>query len=166
MTTAVLRNTKDADEEMPQVLAYAPSMDGVPARPHVARMTAGIPLPQMSPAKHPVAEADPVPVAAPAVSVHDIYQRLPAAALTMTKLDTQGLRLWSAWASTREKRYALMTMPDFGQTPSLLDKPTVTYAQGFGASPYGPMRTDSFAGALVQPPSVVDLTTNQVVAAQ
>jgi hypothetical protein len=143
-------------------------MDGVPAKPHVARMTAGVPLPQVSPARHPIAavEADPAPLAAPSVSVHDIYQRLPAAALTMTKLDTQGLRLWSASASTREKRYALMTMPDFGQTPSLLDKPTVTYAQGFGAAPYGSMRTDSFAGPLVQPPSVVDLATNQVVAAQ
>lgn len=168
MTTAVLRKTNDADAEVPQVLAYASPMDGVPVRPRIARMTAGVPLPQVSPARHPVAEAeaDPAPVAAPAVSVHDIYQRLPTAALTMTKLDTQGLRLWSASASTREKRYALMTMPDFGQTPSLLDKPTVTYAAGFGASPYGAMRTDSFAGALVQPPSVVDLATNAVVATQ
>jgi uncharacterized protein YcbK (DUF882 family) len=168
MTTAVLRKTNDADDSIPQVLAYAPAMDGVPEKPHVARMTAGIPLPQASPARHPVAAAvaDPAPPAAPAVSVHDVYQRLPAAALTMTKLDTQGLRLWSASASTREKRYALLTMPDFGQTPSLLDKPTVTYAEGFGASPYGSMRTDSFAGALVEPPSVVDLSTNQIVAAQ
>jgi uncharacterized protein YcbK (DUF882 family) len=168
MTTAVLRQTNDADQALPEVLAYAPTMDGVPAKPHVARMTGGIPLPQVSPARHPVAEAaaDPAPVAEPVASLHDIYQRLPGATLTMTKLDTQGLRLWSASASTREKRYALMTMPDFGQMPSLLDKPTVSYAAGFGASPYGAMRTDSFAGALVQPPSVVDLTTNQVVATQ
>jgi hypothetical protein len=143
-------------------------MDGVPVKPHVARMTGGIPLPLANPAKHPVAEAedDAAPVAVQAVSVHDIYQRLPSAALTMTKLDTQGLRLWSASASTREKRYALMTMPDFGQMPSLLDKPTVTYATGFGASPYEGLRTDRFAGPLVQPPSVVDLTTNAVVATQ
>lgn len=166
MTSAVLRKTNDADPALPEVLAYASPMDGAPVQPRVARMTAGIPLPQANPAKHPVAEAVAAPVAAPGPSVHDVYGRLPAAALTMTKLDTQGLRLWSASASTREKRYALLTMPDFGQSPSLLDKPTVTYAAGFGASPYGAMRTNSFAGQLVQPPSVVDLTTNQVVAAQ
>jgi len=169
MTTAVLRKTNDADPSMPEVLAYASPMDGAPVKPHVARMTAGIPLPQVSPAHHPVAAidaAEAAPLAAPVPSVHEIYARLPAASLTMTKLDTQGLRLWSASASTREKRYALLTMPDFGQTPSLLDKPTVTYAAGFGGTPYGTMRTDSFAGQLVQPPSVVDLATDQVVAAQ
>ncbi|MEI9901558.1 MAG: hypothetical protein WDN31_17195 [Hyphomicrobium sp.] len=84
----------------------------------------------------------------------------------MTKLDTQGLRLWSASASTREKRYALLTMPDFGQLPSLLDKPVVSYAAGFGAAPYDGLRTDRFSGTLVQPPAVVDLVTSAVVASR
>ena len=66
--------------------------------------------------------------------------------------------MWIATQSTREKRYALLTMPDFSQQPSLLDKPVVTYASGFGHTPYEGLRTDRFAGQLVQPLAVVDLT--------
>ncbi len=162
MTTAVLRSSGDADKPIPQMLAYAAPMDDTAAvKPHTARMTAGLPVPQANPVRHPVA----APAAAvAAISADDIYSRLPTVELTMTKLDTQGLRLWSAPASTREKRYALLTMPDFSQLPSLLDKPVVSYAAGFASAPYDGLRTDRFSGALVQPPAVVDLTASASVA--
>jgi len=95
-----------------------------------------------------------------------LYTKLQRADLTLTALDTQGLRLWIATQSTREKRYALLTMPDFSQQPSLLDKPVVTYASGFGHTPYDGLRTDRFAGQLVQPLAVVDLTRLPTVASK
>ena len=47
-----------------------------------------------------------------------------------------------------------------------LDKPVVTYASGFGHSAYQNLRTDSFAGQLVQPLAIVDLTRLPTVAAK
>ncbi len=86
--------------------------------------------------------------------------------MTLTKLDTQGLRIWIAVQSTREKRYALFTMPDFAQMPALLDKPEVTFAARFDRAIYRGMRTDHFSGSSTQPPAVVDLTTNEILAAR
>ena len=100
------------------------------------------------------------------VDPSETYQRLAKADLTLTQLDTQGLRIWIADQSTREKRYALLTMPDFGQMPSLLEKPQATFAAGFTKVVYEGLRTDHFSGALVQPPAVVDLTMTATVAAR
>ena len=44
---------------------------------------------------------------------------MAASELTLTSLDTQGLRIWIGAQSTRQKSYALLTMPDFGQMPGL-----------------------------------------------
>jgi hypothetical protein len=93
-----------------------------------------------------------------------LHTKLVHARLTLTALDTGSLRLWMAAASTREKRYALLTLPDFGQQRSLLDKPVVALASGFGRTANEGLRTDSFAGQVIQPLAVMDLTRAPEVA--
>lgn len=167
ITTAVLR--KDGDRpsrSLPDVLAFAPSMDALPPeKPRTARASAmgGVPIPQTKPL-HSDPEAEAPAVAT--VSLESVYARLAVSELTLTALDTQGLRMWIATPSTREKRYALLTMPDFSQLPALLDKPEVAYAAGFGEAAYVGLRTDTFSGPLVEPPTVVDLTTLASIAAR
>ena len=167
MTAAAFSGSGDtpvAVGEVPPVLAYAsPEAAFVPEKPKATRNAAfGTRVP--SRAATPVTATLETPVTATLetnveVVIDDhLYAKLPRADLTLTALDTQGLRLWIATQSTREKRYALLTMPDFSQQPSLLDKPVVTYASGFGHTPYEGLRTDRFAGQLVQPLAVVDLT--------
>jgi hypothetical protein len=82
----------------------------------------------------------------------------------MTALDTQGLRLWIGPASTRQKVYALLTMPDFARAPDLMAKPTLSYGAGFGPVAYAGLRTDRFAGPLVQQPAMVDLSVEPLIA--
>jgi hypothetical protein len=89
------------------------------------------------------------------------YTKLVHADLTMTALDTESLRLWMAAPSTRDKRYALLTLPDFGQQRSLIDKPVVALASSFGRTANEGLRTDSFSGQVIQPLAVVDLTQSQ-----
>jgi hypothetical protein len=89
---------------------------------------------------------------------------MEAPPLTMTSLDTQGLRLWMSSQSTRQKTYALMTMPDFAQSPSLLTPPTVTFGAGFGRTAYTDLRTDRFSGPLVEQPAMIDVSGNTEVA--
>jgi len=95
-----------------------------------------------------------------------LYAKLLHADLTMTALDTESLRLWMAAPSTREKRYALLTLPDFGQQRSLIDKPVVALASSFGHTANEGLRTDSFSGQVIQPLAVVDLTHALAVATQ
>jgi hypothetical protein len=87
-----------------------------------------------------------------------LHAKLVHAHLTLTALDTESLRLWMAAPSTREKRYALLTVPDFGQPRSLIDKPVVAFASGFGRTANEGLRTDSFSGQVIQPLAVVDLS--------
>jgi uncharacterized protein YcbK (DUF882 family) len=172
MTAAAFSGSGDTPADVgdaPALLAYAsPDDASVPEKPKPTRNPAlGTRVPVPAPIR-----ASAGPAAAPIESnvevlVDDhLYAKLQRAELTLTALDTQGLRLWMAAPSTREKRYALLTMPDFSQQPSLLDKPVVTYASGFGHSAYQNLRTDSFAGQLVQPLAVVDLTRLPTVAAK
>ncbi len=128
----------------------------------------GVPVPQPNPLRAAAVEAvpEPEPVVAREFTPDEVYGRLPHVTLTLTKLDTQGLRLWIATQSTREKRYAIFTMPEFGQMPALLDKPEVTFAARFERVIYRGMRTDHFSGSSTQPPAVVDLTTNEILAAR
>ncbi len=73
---------------------------------------------------------------------------MSAPGLTMTALDTQGLRMWIGTASTRQKAYAVLTMPDFAAAGSeLMDKPDVALAAGFSRHAYAGLRTDRFSGA-------------------
>jgi hypothetical protein len=83
----------------------------------------------------------------------------------MTALDTQGLRLWIGSASTRQKLYALLTMPDYTHSPELMAKPTVDYGRSFGAVAYEGLRTDRFSGAAggEQQPRMVQLTVEPVL---
>ena len=71
--------------------------------------------------------------------------------LTMTALDTRSLRMWIGTASTRQKPYAVLTMPDFTTDADLMSKPDVAFAAGFGRYAYADLRTDHFSGALVEP---------------
>ncbi len=74
----------------------------------------------------------------------------------MTSLDTQGLRMWIGTTSTRQKAYAVLTMPNFGSGDDLMAKPNVVLAAGFGDSAYVGLRTDHFSGALASsPPSSI-----------
>jgi len=167
ITTAVLRKEGHSPSRpIPEVLAFAPSMDPLPSeKPRTARASAmgGVPIPQTKPLHNePEAEAPAVASA----SLESVYSRLAVSELTLTALDTQGFRMWIATPSTREKRYALLTMPDFSQLPALLDKPEVAYAAGFGEAAYVGLRTDVFSGPLVEPPTVVDLTGLATIAAR
>ncbi|MEJ0013735.1 MAG: DUF882 domain-containing protein [Bauldia sp.] len=160
ITTAVLRSSNAPVPTVPRVMAYAEAepmpLTGA-VRPKVASAFGGVPLPQLRPRPDDVGVrvAAIRPVARP---------RMDAPDLTMTSLDTQGLRMWMAPQSTRQKGYALLTMPDFGQTPGLFDKPAVTFGAGFSRTAYTDLRTDRFSGALVQQPKMVDLEAEPLIA--
>ncbi len=155
-------------DESPAVLAYASPEAGLvpekPRSPHSGEAVAhaSAPLPAHSPvAPAPINESN----AGAAIDTH-LYAKLPHADLTLTAPDTESLRLWMAAPSTREMRYALLTLPDFSQERSLLDKPAVALASSFGQTPNNGLRTDSFSGQLIQPLGVVDLTRGPTVAAR
>jgi uncharacterized protein YcbK (DUF882 family) len=163
ITTAVLRTNTDPTPLSPGVLAYAEAdMPAAPdpVRVHRASMTsAGVPLPQLRPRIATGPTGQPVTIARLAVRPH-----MEAPALMMTSLDTQGLRLWMGVQSTRQKTYALLTMPDFAQMPGLLSAPSVTFGAGFGPVAYRDLRTDRFSGPLVEQPSMVDLGDGSLIA--
>ncbi len=172
ITTAVLRGNDDRlNQAVPPVLAYAASGDKLAEDGQTTGgITAfGVPLPQPSPQHHtPTAVAARPAAHAPVRerSATVVYSQLLPADLTLTKLDTQSLRLWIATPSTREKRYALLTMPDFSRIPTLLDKPNVAFAAHFDRGSARAPRTDHFDGAVIVTPAVVDLTNNQIIAAR
>jgi uncharacterized protein YcbK (DUF882 family) len=153
ITTAVLRNNNAPDSgDMPPLLAYAPSTlpEGQPAP--------GVPLPHISPLRASAVASAP---AAPRMSTPTRPMMTPQ--LTMTALDTRSLRMWIGVASTRQKSYAVLTMPDFTTHAELMDKPDVAFAAGFGHA-YTDLRTDHFSGALVEQPAVVDLRHTAYIA--
>jgi uncharacterized protein YcbK (DUF882 family) len=157
ITTAVLRTSSDPIPTIPRVLAYA-EPEPMPsfANARTASAVGSMPLPQLRPHPGVVRIAKIRPTTA--------RPRMEAPELTMTSLDTQGLRMWMAPQSTRQKAYALLTMPDFGQMPGLMDKPAVTFGAGFGQVAYTGLRTDRFSGALVQQPAMIDLTVEPLIA--
>jgi uncharacterized protein YcbK (DUF882 family) len=154
MTTAVLRKSGDAQKPIPQIMAFASAAP----EPEERATSLGVPIPQVNPTRAVAAAPAPAPATVEEERASAAYDRLPQAKLTLTALDTQGLRLWIATQSTREKRYAMLTMPDFGREPSLLAKPQAAFASGFTHTAYPGLRTDHFAGQLVQPPAIIDLT--------
>ena len=156
ITTAVLRRSENAagTSDVPGLLAYAPAT--LPDGP----VAYGVPMPRISPLRAAAASA-PAPAAAPmAVPAHAMM----TPQLTMTSLDTRGLRMWIGTASTRQKSYAVLTMPDFTAHTDLMSKPVAAFAAGFGHSAYADLRTDHFSGPLVEQPAVVDLRTVSFVA--
>lgn len=165
ITTAVLRTSTDPQILSPGILAYADpglttaSIAAMPAPMsiHRAAMTsAGVPLPQL----RPLASAGNAPVR----TLRVVRPHMEAPPLTMTSLDTQGLRLWMSSQSTRQKAYALLTMPDFAQQPGLMTPPTVTFSAGFGRTAYTDLRTDRFSGPLVEQPAMVDVSGGAEIA--
>lgn len=159
MTTAVLRLGPSPGATIPPVMSYA-ALDPAPAaRPHQARVTAaGVPIPLVSP-RHAAANAR----LAASRSVEPLRQ-MQAPDLTLTTLDTLGLRLWIGSNSTRQRSFALLTMPDFSLTPGITDKPWVSFGHGFSRTAYADLRTDHFSGPLVLQPAVVDLAPQALVA--
>jgi hypothetical protein len=158
----VLRTSTDPIPTVPRVLAYAeaepmPLTNSV-QRPRVASAIGSVPVPALRPRAQIATDDTRV------ASIRAARPRMEAPDLTMTSLDTQGLRMWMAPASTRQKAYALMTMPDFGQMPDLFAKPTITYGAGFGQTAYSGLRTDTFSGQLVQQPKMVDLMAEPLIA--
>jgi uncharacterized protein YcbK (DUF882 family) len=162
ITTAVLRTGGEVDAPAPRVLAYAPPDQEAASRPVLRAVTAsGMPLPVLSPRRTlATAAVEPAPA-----QVIEPELQTAAPLLTMTALDTQGLRLWIGSASTRQKLYALLTMPDYTHSPELMAKPTVDYGRGFGAVAYEGLRTDRFSGAAggEQQPRMVQLTVEPVL---
>jgi hypothetical protein len=155
ITTAVLRSSNEAPiTNVPGILAYAPA--ALPAEPvrrvPITSAPGMIPMPQMNPLR--AAAAAPV-MRAPAAAVAS--RGMIAPALTMTALDTQSLRLWIGTLSTRQKFYALLTMPELGSGKNLMEKPDVAFAAGFSQTPNFGLRTDRFSGPAVVTSAVVDL---------
>ncbi len=171
VTAAVFSDAERAPS--PPVMAYAaataaiaPGDDEGAVEPASLSGDLSVPEPQLNPLRSTRSALAEPALPTPARTADEVYRRLPAAALTLTKLDTQALRLWIADQSTREKRYAVFTMPAFAEMPSLLAKPEVTFAARFDQAVYRGMRTDHFAGSTTQPPAVVDLTTYEIIAAR
>lgn len=165
MTRAVLQKENDTIRDVSPVFAYASTMAvpapvaPAPAEPRLTPAAAafGTPVPVPNPFR--TAVAAPLPLAATgSIARAAPVPRLHTEDLTLTALDTLGLRLWIASQSTRQKQYALLTMPDFSQVPSLMKKPTLAYSAGFGNTAYQGLRTDSFSGPLVRLPTLVDLS--------
>ena len=159
MTSAVLQKENGPIRDVSPVFAYASAMAvPAPVAPRITPSAAfGTPIPVPNPLR--VAVAAPLPLAATgAIARSAPARRLATEDLTLTALDTLGLRLWIASQSTRQKQYALLTMPDFSQVPSLMEKPSLAYSAGFGNSAYQGLRTDSFSGPLVRLPTLVDLS--------
>ena len=157
ITTAVLRSSNEAPiSSVPGILAYAPATLPADPAPQVRKASVGpggVPMPLLNPLRTaaPVAGR---PAAVPAAS-----RAMGAPDLTMTALDTQSLRMWIGQVSTRQKEYALLTMPDIGSGKNLMEKPAVAFAAGFGSSANFGLRTDRFSGPSVLQPTVVDLRT-------
>ena len=161
ITTAVLRRSTDPVPTVPRVMAYA--AEDMPAPLAHARMaravtSTGVPLPQLRPLRTGGVQ----PLVATRVVKPRVHMEAPV--LTLTSLDTQGLRMWIGSQSTRQKSYAILTMPDFAQMPDLMEKPAVAFGSGFGAVAYANLRTDRFSGPLVQQPAMVDLTLEPLIA--
>jgi uncharacterized protein YcbK (DUF882 family) len=165
ITTAVLTKHEGGTiRDVTPVFAYASAMEITTPPPAPAKTIVtssdGIPIPVANPL-WAVAAADPAPVQPIATGSIEprAPRQLPSEDLTLTALDTLGLRLWIGDQSTRQKQYALLTMPDFSQIPSLLDKPELAYSAGFGDLAYQGLRTDRFSGPLVQLPTMIDLSS-------
>jgi hypothetical protein len=161
ITTAVLaKHNGGTIRDVTPVFAYASAMEIATPPPQAPRKAIvssdGIPIPVANPLLTAAVPAQPVATGSiePRAPRH-----LPSEDLTLTALDTLGLRLWIGNESTRQKQYALLTMPDFSQIPSLLDKPELAYSAGFGDLAYQGLRTDRFSGPLVQLPTMIDLSS-------
>ena len=172
MTAAVMQGNSGPIRDVTPIFAYAASMEVVPPTvqkleivpapvTQVASVAAfGMPIPVANPLRTSVTAPPLAATASIAPQPQARKQRVAQSEdLTLTALDTLGLRQWIAVQSTRQKQYALLTMPDFSQTPSsMMEKPTLAYSAGFGSDVNQGLRTDRFSGPSVRLPTIVDLT--------
>jgi uncharacterized protein YcbK (DUF882 family) len=167
MTSAVMQNSSGTvrDVTPTPVFAYAAAMEAsAPTAPPQTYQATGSDSDAPVPVANPLRAVAPVAVAAAAPVRQPTAHGPQHEDLTLTALDTLGLRLWMAGQSTRQKQYAVLTMPDFSQMPSLIEKPVVAYSGGFGNDAYQGLRTDRFSGPIVRLPSMVDLQSRQRLA--
>jgi uncharacterized protein YcbK (DUF882 family) len=164
ITTAVLNRADSKIRDITPVFAYAAPMDV--STPKAAAPTQqasasafGPPIPVANPVLVSAVVERPVEQPVATGSIVPRTLRFPAEKLTLTALDTLGLRLWIGAESTRQRQYALLTMPDFSQIPTLLSKPQLAYSSGFGDLAYHGLRTDRFSGSLIQLPTMIDLSS-------
>jgi hypothetical protein len=129
--TAAVFSDEDSAEPSPTVMAYAAAakaayLEDAASKPAATADAgdAGIPDPLPNPLRDTVSALE-EPAVAPAepareMTADEVYSRLPAATLTLTKLDTQGLRSGSA-PCRPAKPYAVFTCR-LAETLALLDK--------------------------------------------
>jgi len=171
MTAAVMQDGRREIRDVTPVLAYAGPMQvtSIPpsprpeapradnSRPMKTVIIDGVPVPVANPLLA-VASAPSIPAPAPIAVAAPAPRHMVSEELTLTALDTLALRQWIGSQSTRQKSYALLSMPDFAGTPSLLKKPDIAYRSRFGDFSSQTLRTDRFSGSVAQQPPLVDLT--------
>jgi hypothetical protein len=113
-------------------------------------------------AEAPSAEETPVKTAAlpPAEQLRPLnvlQDSAPRLAFVAAQADW-GRTLWTVKASTRHRNFAELMMPDPEADPTILNAPARVVAAGFSDRPYGPLRTDHFAGVVAEPISTIDFT--------
>lgn len=160
ITSAVLNRSDGKIRDITPVFAYAAPMDvSVPQSPapiiRASVNALGAPIPVANPVRVTAVMDQPAATG----SIGSPAPRFSTEVLTLTALDTLGLRQWIASESTRQRQYALLTMPDFSRIPTLLSKPEFAYRAGFGDLAYRDLRTDRFSGPLVQLPTMIDLSS-------
>ncbi len=173
MTSAVIHRDNGAIRDVTPVFAYAATMEAsTPVAPQAPKAIGTVDFETPVPIANPLrVDATPTTLAgsapiepAPVMQASTSGRALTGEDLTLTALDTLGLRLWMARQSTRQKQYAVLTMPDFSQIPSLLEKPAMAYSNGFGNLAQQGLRTDRFSGPVVRLPAVIDLQSRQRLA--
>lgn len=162
ITTAVLSKNGGTIRDVTPLFAYAESIEII-SRPAVSKPMAsalGIPIPVANPLRAAVSRVPPTITGTVVGTPPRPSGRIPTKELTLTALDTMGLRLWIGNQSTRQRQYAVLTMPDFSQIPSLIEKPAIVYRAGFGDHGDQRLRSDRFSGTQAHQPAIIDLSSS------
>jgi len=155
ITSAVLRGESEPVAAPPPLLGYAAVDD--PARAPVPldlTLTAGVkpvPLPRLDPRRFAAAP----PTTGQRSTVR--AKLFTAPPLTFTMLDTYALRSWIGPGSTRQRGFAMLTMPDISSVGGLTAPPQFGYAGGFSDRPYPDLTIARFSGPQSGEPSIVML---------
>ena len=152
ITTAVLRDGISRSSA-PRFLAFAPPTNVASQRRFEASTAsvAGVPLPRSNPFRRSFV--------GPATRSIAPLPRFKATGLTLTTLDTHGLRSWIGPGTTRQRAFAVFTMPDTGQVRDLMEPPDFSYSDGFGPRAYPDLRTDRFSRPSVPQPAIIRLSS-------
>jgi hypothetical protein len=158
ITSTVLRGREASTA--PTLLAYAPPAAALPrdgVNSSIASLS-GVPIPKANPFRRSERSATRSVVP---------ERRYKSPQLTLTTLDTHGLRSWIGPGSTRQRSFAVLTMLDPALVNDLIDEPQLSYVQAFGGKhsvdqglagqAFPDLRTDRFATELLRQPLVVKL---------